>query len=179
MSGSHSLRRRRFLQAAAALPGVSCSRSGSPWRFLTADEARTLSALCEQIIPTDQDPGAAWAGVVNFIDRQLAGQYRDLQQAYRDGLAEIDRRSTQQFGRRFADLEWDRQTELLKTLEKEKSAFFALVVTHTMQGYYGDPRHGGNRDRVSWRMLGIPFPPVRGRLKYPDEASPAERRPKV
>ena len=33
-----------------------------------------------------------------------------------------------------------------------------------MMGFYGDPRHGGNKDRVSWRMLGVPDPPIRGRL---------------
>jgi gluconate 2-dehydrogenase gamma chain len=37
------------------------------------------------------------------------------------------------------------------------------VVSHTMQGFYGDPRHGGNRNWASWRMLGVPITPVRGR----------------
>jgi gluconate 2-dehydrogenase gamma chain len=44
--------------------------------------------------------------------------------------------------------------------------FFALILSHTMQGFYGDPRHGGNRERVSWKMLGLPYPPIRGRLHY-------------
>jgi gluconate 2-dehydrogenase gamma chain len=35
-----------------------------------------------------------------------------------------------------------------------------------MQGFYGDPRHGGNREGVSWKMLGLPYPPIRGRLRY-------------
>ena len=30
-------------------------------------------------------------------------------------------------------------------------SFFDLVLSHTMQGFYGDPRHGGNRERVSWK----------------------------
>ena len=46
------------------------------------------------------------------------------------------------------------------------SEFFAYVVDHTMQGYYGDPRHGGNREGASWKMLGLPYPPIRGRLRY-------------
>jgi hypothetical protein len=33
-----------------------------------------------------------------------------------------------------------------------------------MMSFYGDPRHGGNKDRVSWKMLGVPDPPIRGRL---------------
>jgi gluconate 2-dehydrogenase gamma chain len=38
-----------------------------------------------------------------------------------------------------------------------------MLVAHAMQGFYGDPRHGGNRERVSWKMLGVASPPVRGR----------------
>jgi gluconate 2-dehydrogenase gamma chain len=32
-----------------------------------------------------------------------------------------------------------------------------------MQGFYGSPRHGGNRDYLSYRMLGIDYPQVIGR----------------
>jgi gluconate 2-dehydrogenase gamma chain len=51
-------------------------------------------------------------------------------------------------------------------IEKEKRSFFELVREHTMEGYYGSPRHGGNRDAVSWRMLGLDEPPLRGRAQY-------------
>ena len=157
-----NLKRRRFLLVAAA-PAVSCSRSATEWRFLSEAEAQTLTAICEQIIPADQDPGAAWAGVVRFIDRQLAGPYKEHRQTYREGIACVERASVARFGRKFTDLRAGQQVELLSGLEKDKDPFFALAITHTMQGYYGDPRHGGNRERVSWRMLGIPFPPIRGR----------------
>jgi gluconate 2-dehydrogenase gamma chain len=53
-------------------------------------------------------------------------------------------------------------------------SFFDLVVSHTMQGFYGDPRHGGNRERVSWRMLRLPYPPVRGRLSGQTSADSAD-----
>jgi gluconate 2-dehydrogenase gamma chain len=124
----------------------------------------TLEAICEQIIPADQDPGAAWAGVANYIDRQLAGFYREYRPIYRAGLAEADRRS----GGSFAHVPAKRQKEILRQMEKDETtkAFFTLVVSHTMQGFYGDPRHGGNRDYCSWRMLGVPPSPVRGRNQY-------------
>jgi gluconate 2-dehydrogenase gamma chain len=35
-----------------------------------------------------------------------------------------------------------------------------------MQGFYGDPRHGGNRAGVGWKVVGLRYPPIRGRLKY-------------
>lgn len=168
MFGSHLLRRRRFLQVAAATGPLlsSCGRGKSSWRFFSEDEAATLNAVCEQIIPADQDPGAAWAGAVNFIDIQLTRHYRKYQKAYRDGLAAVNKAALDAQGKVFAGLDWDRQTAVLKALEKAKDPFIALVVAHTMQSFYGDPRHGGNRDHVSGKMLGVPFPPVRGRNRY-------------
>jgi hypothetical protein len=29
------------------------------------------------------------------------------------------------------------------------------MIDHTMLGFYGAPSHGGNRNEVSWKMLGI------------------------
>jgi gluconate 2-dehydrogenase gamma chain len=167
---SRELRRRRFIQigASAALVGsaVSCSRRGGRWRFFTIEEARTVEALCERIIPADGDPGAKDAGVVGFIDRQLAGFYKDLRDTYRTGLGAVERTSESMFGARFVSLGPANQNAVLSALEKSADKpFFDLLVAHTMQGFYGDPRHGGNRDGVSWKMLGVPYPPIRGRVK--------------
>jgi gluconate 2-dehydrogenase gamma chain len=30
-----------------------------------------------------------------------------------------------------------------------------MLADHTMQGFFGDPKHGGNRDRIGWKMIGI------------------------
>src|SRR5258707_15898471 len=47
-----------------------------PLRFFTAEEARVVAAACERIFPSDASgPGASEAGVVIYIDRQLAGPY--------------------------------------------------------------------------------------------------------
>ena len=47
-----------------------------PLRFFTAGEARAIAAACERIFPSDASgPGAKEAGVVIYIDRQLAGPY--------------------------------------------------------------------------------------------------------
>jgi gluconate 2-dehydrogenase gamma chain len=165
------LLRRRFLQVAAsgAAATVSCGGPESPYRFLTHAEAAALAAVCDQIIPPDQDAGASQAGVVLFIDRQLTGFHRKLQKQYRTGLAALDELSQERYGRSFADAPLARQLALLQDIEAKKAGdgsvrnFFQTVVSHTMQGFYGDPRHGGNRNWASWRMLGVPITPVRGR----------------
>jgi gluconate 2-dehydrogenase gamma chain len=166
----NSLKRRRFLGAglSATAAGVlaSCGRAGGGphWRFFTAAEASAVDAICEQIIPADTDPGAKQAGVVNFIDLQLTKHYRRYQGAYRKGIAGVDAVSRKRFGKPFAELPSERQVEILSDVENNDADFFGLIRAHAMQGFYGDPRHGGNRGAVSWKMLGLPFPPVRGRL---------------
>ncbi len=161
--------RRRFLTyaaaAAAAGGGAGCGRANSSWRFFSEEEGDTLTALCEQIIPADQDPGAGWAHTAHFIDRQMSMRFRRFRNDYRSGLAALDRVCRTRFGKRFVELSGSDQTTVLTQFEKESPAFFGLAITHTMQGFYGNPRHGGNRDAVSWHMLGIPEPPVRGRRK--------------
>jgi len=184
MVESCRLSRRAFIQAALAAAavgsGVACNADGSPWRFLTIDEARTLAAISDQIIPPDQDPGASWAGVVNYIDRQLCGPFQNLQSTYRHGLAAVDQFSWATYGKVFADLGSEQQLDLLRHVEAGSASggmwgdispapFFSLLIDHTMQGYYGDPRHGGNRDGVSWKMLGLPYPPIRGRQRAKQE----------
>ena len=94
---ANQVNRQEFVRAAmaavAAGSGIACSKVKSPWRFLSVDEARALAAICDQIIPPDQDPGAAWAGVVNYVDRQLSGPFRHLRKTYRQRLAGVDESS--------------------------------------------------------------------------------------
>jgi gluconate 2-dehydrogenase gamma chain len=169
-SKKDSIQRRRFLGAglSATATGVlaSCGRSGGGphWRFFTAAEASAVDAICEQLIPADTDPGARQAGVVNFIDLQLTKHHKRHQGAYRKGIAGVDAVSRKRFGKPFAELPAEQQIEVLTEVEEKDAEFFGLIRTHAMQGFYGDPRHGGNRGAVSWKMLGLSSPPVRGRM---------------
>lgn len=173
------LSRREFIKTASAAAllagGSACDSDHSPWQFLRVHEARALAAMCDCIIPTDRDPGAEWAQVVNYIDRQLCGPFRELRNTYRVGIANLELTSEERFGRPFAALTIAEQTTILTALEQgmadkgiwtavRSKDFFELVLAHTMQGYYGDPRHGGNRERASWKMLGLPYPQIRGRF---------------
>ncbi len=148
---------RRMVLGAASL-GL-CAADG--YRILTADDARILEAICEQIIPADADPGAREAGVVRYIDRQLSGPLRRFAKYYHRGLA-VFRQSAPDFLER----SFDEQTAFLQRMEsgqmngpewriQSAAAFFRMVIDHTMQGFYGSPRHGGNRGEASWKMLGI------------------------
>jgi gluconate 2-dehydrogenase gamma chain len=165
-----SLTRRQFVAAgamggAALAVGCTAGNHGS-WDFLNDAQARTLAAISDQIVPADDFPGASQAGVLTYIDRQLARHYRRHRDTYRDGLAQADATSRERYGRELAALASPQQAELVGAIEEQNRKFFDLVRSHTLEGYYGAPRHGGNRDAVNWKMLGLAEPPVRGRAQH-------------
>jgi gluconate 2-dehydrogenase gamma chain len=162
--------------AATAAGGLlaGCGRFRSA-AALTTGERRLVEALSDQIIPPDQDAGGREAAVVDFIDTQLRGPYGRFLVTYRQGLAGLDATSRAVHGRSFPDLAPDEQTAFLAAVEKgevptgvwkpaEARQFFRLVTDHCMQGYYGSPRHGGNRGAASWKMLRLDYPQVAGRV---------------
>ena len=161
------MRRRTILALAGAAVACRSTRSTGQWRFFSDDQANLVEAITAQLIPSGPGPGAREAGVVCYIDLQLSRRFRKHQSAYREGLAEVDRISQKTANKHFVDLTADQQVEVLNSVEEHARPFFQLLLTHTRQGFYGDPRHGGNRNRVSWKMLGLPYPPLRGRESYP------------
>lgn len=191
MDDPYAARRRDFLKTgtvAAAATAVACGGGTSRFRVLSEAEARTLTAACDQIVPGDQDPGASEAGAVDFIDRQLATRAKRDLARWRAGLRGLEAAARARFGVAFADAALGDQAALLQDLEKgvgdkghwqgiAPAAFFRLLRDYTMMGFYGDPRHGGNRGRVSWRMLGVPDPPIRGRLHETKPSAPAPAPP--
>jgi gluconate 2-dehydrogenase gamma chain len=182
MPENKQVERRQFLQlGSAALWGASFFRCGNPdnaqYRFFTDEEAALVIELTDQIIPADEYPGAKWAGVIHYIDRQLVGPFTRNQSNYRDSLPNIDRACRELHGSSFLELEWNARTTFLETVDSgnapktavspaELRSFFNLVRGHTMQGFYGGPQHGGNKDFTSWRMMGLPYPQVRGQNRY-------------
>jgi gluconate 2-dehydrogenase gamma chain len=147
------------------------------YRFFTDAEADLLIDICEQIIPRDDVPGATDTGAINYIDRQLCGFLASDQRAYRRGLESFRQTCLQVRGAPFKELPPAAKIQALRSVELGEApralwgdptapAFFNLVLSHTMQSFYGSPRHGGNRDYASYRMLGLDYPQVVGQNRY-------------
>jgi gluconate 2-dehydrogenase gamma chain len=145
------------------------SSARRPLEALTADEADLLTAIVARLIPSDESgPGAVEAGAVHYIDRSLAGPLAPSREAYRRGLAALERYAVSSRGRRFLELSPTDQDSLLIDLETggatgsgagfdgSSAAFFALIKAHTWQGTFGDPYYGGNQGFVGWDLLGYP-----------------------
>jgi len=150
-----------------------------PLRFFSAADAAVITAACARIFPSDATgPGATEAGVVIYIDRQLAGPYgRDKyrytkgpfvesvpehgyqakenpREVYRAGIASLGT---------FAGLTPDQQDARLRSIEK--TVFFQMLRNHTLEGMFCDPMHGGNAGLIGWQLIGFPGP----RMSYRDE----------
>ncbi len=164
---------------AGSLALITRLRSDAPhkYRFFTEAEAGLVIELCEQIIPRDDVAGATDAGVIYFIDRQLTGPLARHQQTYRKGLESFSKTCLQLHQQAFAQLDTARKIAVMKLVDTGKapkelwkevsqSAFFKVLIEHTMQGFYGPPRHGGNRDYVSYRILGLDYPQIIGQNRY-------------
>ncbi len=183
MDDKAGLTRREFMKLAAAGTGSLTLLAGcagpkeSRWVFLTEDDALLLGSIADQIVPLDEWPGGREAGVVTFIDRQLAGPYSRFQADYRKGLDAVTGTCIKIHGKRFENLPWEQQLSFLKDMEAGKlagdawkdgfcSRFFELLRNHSMQGFFGSPRHGGNRNYVSYKMMGLDYPQIVGQNRY-------------
>ena len=155
----------------------SCSVRTSAYRIFTEDEASCLIALCEQIIPADEDAGATDAGVINFIDKQVSLRFPEEKDFIKKGVSALQASCQELYKKKFEELDFDTQTSVAKRMERNElsaehwteirqSDFFSRIIQRTMQGFYGSPRHGGNKDYVSYRMLKLDYPLLVGQNRY-------------
>jgi hypothetical protein len=137
----HEMKRRDFIRGTAfgalaftvggakiLLTARDARAQGVPFRLLKADEAETLEALGETLVP-----GARAAGVAHFVDQQLSVPPEEaLLEArilnvkppfanfYRAAIAAVDRASQAREGRRFAQLKSMEQRELVDLMRQGK-----------------------------------------------------------
>jgi gluconate 2-dehydrogenase gamma chain len=152
-----NLPRPRALAAAAA--------STAPV-VLSPAEWKLVEAISGRIIPTDDEPGAIEAGVVNFIDKALANEEKALVPVYKAGLPGVDRAANARFKKSFVELAPAEQDEVLAALESGKvpwpkmgvaaAQFLTILTAHTVYGFVCDPAYGGNRDYAGWKVVGYP-----------------------
>jgi len=120
----------------------------------TDAQATEIEAITAQIIPTDSTPGAREAHCVYFIDRALSTFERDKQPAYVQGLQDLQAKTQQLYADagKFSALTSEQQIKTLTAIEK--TPFFEMVRTHTIIGFLSRPVHGGNYDKVGWKLIG-------------------------
>jgi gluconate 2-dehydrogenase gamma chain len=169
--------------AAAVVPSQA---RATTYLFFNNEEAAFIEAAVARLIPKDEQwAGALEAGVASYIDTQLGGAWGAGERLYRSGpwqkgtpsqgyqlpftpaelfrtaLAAINKELAK---RPFAEMGPDEQDNYLKSLEAggkdlggvPSDVLFAHLLESTLEGFFGDPVYGGNRNMVSWRMIGFP-----------------------
>ena len=164
-----------------------------PLLTLTAAEAAFLSAAYDTFIPADKlSPSGTDCGLVNFIDRQLAGAWGTGARLYRSGpfiqgtpaqgyqlpltpreFFAVGIKATNEWTRKTYGKDFDRlspadRDTALKAMDAGKAElsgvrgkqFFEMLYQSAMEGFFADPMYGGNRNKVSWHMVGYPGLPA-------------------
>lgn len=132
--------------------------------YLTASQVTVLAALVDCIVPRDDFPSGTEAGVLSYLAAQFSRDLRPRCAHYRLGLDAVDAEARTAYGRPFVRLQTEERNRLLQSIEAghvqarwpiTPPVFFADMVGHVMEGFYGDPGNGGNRGAISWQMIGF------------------------
>jgi len=142
--------------------------TASPGSILAAQfgaaGAEALQALIDTLIPPDDWPGGWEAGVGDYLARGFANQLSSFVPTYMACLASLSAEAQLAYSRPFAGFTPAERAELLERLEDSGSAvewvipparFIRIATEHTAEGFYADPGNGGNKDSVSWKMIGF------------------------
>lgn len=143
-------------RAQARAPDAGAWKEGD--HALLPAQRVALGAAVARILPADQDPGAAEADVIEFIDRELARpEYDVLKTNLLAGLTALNNHARRGGGKLFVDLAPAEQDQVLHQVQRASDrgkdfVFFLTVLT--LEGFFGDPQWGGNAGGVGWGLSG-------------------------
>jgi gluconate 2-dehydrogenase gamma chain len=132
----------------------------------TRETFATLSAVCERLLPRDEDPGAIDLGVPSYIDRMLASpDLASVRAMLLRVLPIVDREARKRTaGKPYHEALADEQDAILAAWQHGRDggqSFFAVILSLTLEGAFGDPRYGGNSGGRGFAMIGFtPDPPL-------------------
>jgi hypothetical protein len=173
----------RLLAASATLPllsrdafslfqAVHDQLSETPvLKVLNPHQNATVTTISELIIPQTDTPGAKGARVNEFIDAILAEWYDGSEKSvFLAGLADVDVRSRNLFGKAFVDCAQQQQVQILTALDEEladvreeserlrrrrtdppEKKFFYMMKQLTLVGYYTSET--GFVEELHWEII--------------------------
>jgi gluconate 2-dehydrogenase gamma chain len=83
---------------------------------------------------------------------------------YRLAIADVNAYCAKTYKKRFDQLGAEERKTVLEAVEGGKikldavpgTVFFTMLLGNVMEGYFGDPMYGGNRNKAVWKMIGFP-----------------------
>src|SRR5271166_1202732 len=145
--------------------------------IIPADELSPAGSECGVAVFIDRQLGSDWGGGAKVYRSgpflkgkpeqgyQLALTPREFFSA---GIAAANEWTRKSYGKDFDRLSAAERAQALKAMDEGTAqfagfgsrAFFGQLLSITMAGFFSDPIYGGNRDKVSWKMLGFPGLPA-------------------
>jgi hypothetical protein len=141
------------------------TRAGEPGLRVFDEHRRPIAeAMIDRLFPaTPPGPGAKQLGVLGYLDGQLAlPRFEAERELVSRGLLYLDAVARrEQANQRFHVLPDPVKDEILSRFQLGRLTgasfpthdFFEVMLAFTLEGVFGDPRHGGNRDKLAWRWL--------------------------
>ncbi|WEG11136.1 GMC family oxidoreductase [Pullulanibacillus sp. KACC 23026] len=122
-----------------------------------------LEAFADRIVPKDEWPSASEAGILAYLEHHAKGDEATWEGLIEPGLRALETEANARFERSFFELTIHEQDSLLHDLEAGRvqdwpvspENFFSTLMSWVIEGYYGNPEAGGNRDGKSWKMIGF------------------------
>jgi gluconate 2-dehydrogenase gamma chain len=168
MSEDHAgeLSRRAVIVSAAIIPVAALSVAAQSQSALSSEQLRILAAFTDRIIPKDDlGPSASESGVTEYINRALGDYLAGEKTAFIEGLEAMDAFARRSQGGALIELSPDKQDAVLTAMESgnaegfaDARAFFNRARRLTMEGMFGDPYYGGNRNFAGWDLIRYPGP---------------------
>ncbi|ACS99203.1 GMC family oxidoreductase [Paenibacillus sp. JDR-2] len=127
-----------------------------------------LKAVTDRLIPGDDWQSASDAGVLTYLERYAAQDAAVWAKIIEPGIRSLQEEAIRLHGKPFSELPADEQDQLLQEAESDayrdwpvsSKLFFDTLLNLTVEGYYGTPEAGGNREGKSWEMIGFRPGPV-------------------
>ena len=146
----------------AAIQGApQAAKSATPATALLREQRRVLEAFIDRLVPKDElGPGAVECGAAEYIDRSLADYLANEKTAFTQGLAAVDAYARSSQGGPFADLSAEKRDAVLTAIDTGQApnlrGFFNRARRLTLEGMFGDPSYGGNKDFAGWDLIRYP-----------------------
>jgi gluconate 2-dehydrogenase gamma chain len=145
--------------------------------FIPADALSPSGTACGLVTYMDRQLAGAWGNGARFY-RSGPFQQGKPEHGYQlpltpreffaSGIKAANAWSHATYGKDFDRLAPAERDAALKAMESGKAElpdfgaklFFELLYQSAMEGFFADPIYGGNRNKVSWRMVGYPGLPA-------------------
>lgn len=166
---SEEISRRAVIVSAAIVPVAALtatSQTTARPAALSDAQLGLLAAIVDRIIPKDElSPSASECGVTEYINRSLGDYLAAEKPAFIEGLEMTDAFAHRTEDKAFVDLSAERQDAVLTAMDNgaaegfaNAKVFFNRARRLTLEGMFGDPYYGGNKNFAGWDLIRYPGP---------------------